>query len=125
MRHGRIILGIELATGRVRPSADKGLLDPPMPVSFETFRRKSPFRHAPESRLLRPRSQNLASSPSKAAQDRHETLSASDLAAPATRQNISGRLRLHPQSVGSSSDPGSTTEVAPADFPGLRAACPV
>src|SRR5947207_8243630 len=79
------------AVGALFLASSKGLLDPPIRVSDGCALRKSPFRHAPESRLLRPRSQNLASSPSKAAQDRHETLSASDLAAPATRQNISGR----------------------------------
>src|SRR5450432_3778055 len=32
---GAFLLGIELATGRVRPSADKGLLDPPCPPARE------------------------------------------------------------------------------------------
>src|SRR5882724_3926318 len=106
-------------------ASSKGLLDPPMPVSFETFRQKSPFRRAPTLRLLRPLSRSPASSPSKAAQDRHETLSASDPAARIAQQNISGMLRLPQQSAGSSLDPGSTIEVVPAGFPGLRAASPV
>src|SRR6266436_2423833 len=103
-------------------ASSKGLLDPPMPVSFETFLQKSQSQPAPALRLLRPRSRSPASSPSKAAQDRHETLSASDPAARVAQQNISVMLRLPRQSVGLSSDPGSTIEVMRAGFPGLRAA---
>src|SRR6266404_3838407 len=106
-------------------ASSKGLLDPPMPVSFETFRQKSPFRRAPTLRLLRPRSRSPASSPSKAAQDRHENRFGTGRAAHATEQNISVMLRLPRQSVGLSSCPGSTIEVVPAGFPGLRAASPV
>src|SRR6266446_9669421 len=76
--------------------------DPPILVLASIVPQKSRFRPGPASRLLQPRSENPGSFPSRAAQDRHETPSASERAARATEQNISARLRLPRRSAGSS-----------------------
>src|SRR5437867_3537457 len=79
--------------------------------------RKSPCRRAPASPPPQLRWRNLASFPSKAGQDRCETLLAAGRAARATGQNASGTLRLPPQVVGSSSNPRSTIEKTRAALP--------
>src|SRR5207237_689421 len=97
--------------------------DPPILVLASIVLQKSPSPLGPALRLLQPRSRNLASFPSRAAQDRHETPSARERAARATEQNISEKLRLPRRSAGSSSAPRSTTVAARATIPFLRATC--
>src|SRR5205823_3598210 len=90
-------------------------------VLATSVRQRSPCRHAPVSHLPEPQSENLASCPSKAGEDRREIPFAGDRATRVTEQNIFATLLLYPPAAGWSLAPRSTIVAARATLPFVRA----